>query len=167
MAFSDRSEPGARRDLAGPGSELCLLSNAMCEPPPIAAASFRQLVAKPLKRIAPCKAKRNNEKFGICSLSLWKACSRACGMSPKCLCTSMGKSLHYQARCRFGQWYVSAPVPVECLFLGNSSLKMLTSSQEQKQSRDEIYGDAESTCEINASLSFHNPSSLCFKSGTM
>lgn len=51
--------------------------------------------------------------------------------------------------------------------LGSFLPETLTSSQEQKQSGDEIYCDAEGTSEINASLSSHEPSSLCFKSGTV
>lgn len=78
-----------------------------------------------------------------------------------------GKPLLYQAGRGSGQWCISVSLPVQCLFLENFSLKMLTSSQEQKQSRDEIYCDAESTCEINASLSSCDPSSLCFKSGVV
>lgn len=58
-------------------------------------------------------------------------------------------------------------LPVQCLLLENSSPKMLTSSHEQKQSRDGVYCDAESTGEINAPLSSHDPSSLRFKSGTV
>lgn len=44
---------------------------------------------------------------------------------------------------------------------------MLTSRHEQKQSRDGVYCDAESTGEINAPISSHGPSSLCFTSGAV
>lgn len=70
---------------------------------------------------------------------------------PGCLCTSTEKSWHSQ---------LLPPSLIQCLLLENSSLKMLTSSHEQKQSRDGVYCDAESTGEINAPISSHSPSSL-------
>lgn len=83
-------------------------------------------------------------------------------MFPKCPCSDMRKAVQCQAGAGLGSGTLVLLDQLEY-----SSLKMLTSSQEQKQLRDEIHCDAESTWEINASLSSHDPSSLCFKSGTM
>lgn len=91
-AMAQSWEPGE----TGPG--LCL-SCACSAMPCVSDGSWQ----------SRCKAKSNNEKFGICSLGLWKACSKACGMSPKCLRTGMGKPLHGRQDARLGSGMLVLP----------------------------------------------------------